>query len=312
MKKLSVGGVIAVYLLSIAVFCGFLPERESSSATDFGVMCINAMYPSAGIELADSRDNEEPLLEDSAGSGRDGADGESEESSGTASGDSSGAKDGASTDGGKGGEDGTSTGDGEAKDPLVLILHTHATESYLPTSSGNFHSKNEENTVRDVGNVLAASLEKEGISVVHDKTLHDDPSYNNSYNRSYETAAALLKKYPTVKCVIDLHRDAVASEAPAATVSINGKECAKYSYVVGALAGTYESNMAFIKRLNQVAAEKYGGFTGKILERGYRYNQDLCSKFLLMEIGFNRNQIQECRNTAEIVGKIMAEVLKEE
>ena len=62
---------------------------------------------------------------------------------------------------------------------------THATESYLPQSGSNFHSTGEENTVRDVGNTLAASLEAEGISVVHDKTLHDNPSYNNSYNRSY-------------------------------------------------------------------------------------------------------------------------------
>ena len=71
--------------------------------------------------------------------------------------------------------------------------------------------------------MLAAALEKQGIPVVHDKTLHDYPSYNSSYSRSYATTQELLQKYPSVKCVIDLHRDAIASESPAATVSVGGK-----------------------------------------------------------------------------------------
>ncbi|MBR5516489.1 MAG: stage II sporulation protein P [Firmicutes bacterium] len=195
-------------------------------------------------------------------------------------------------------------------DPKVLILHTHATESYLPVSAGNYHTRNEENTVRDVGNVLTKTLESKGIAVIHDKTLHDDPSYNESYYRSYETAKAILAKYPSIECVIDLHRDAVASKDPAATVSVNGKICAKYSFVVGTTASTYSSNKTFVNKLNGTALNKYKGFTGAVIERGYRYNQDLSSKYLLLEIGFNRNQIEDCRNTAEIFGNILADTLK--
>ena len=61
--------------------------------------------------------------------------------------------------------------------------------------------------------------------------------------------------------------------------------------------------------LNKTAISKYKGFTGAVLERGYRYNQDLSSKYLLLEIGFNRNQIEDCRNTAEIFGNILADTL---
>ena len=57
--------------------------------------------------------------------------------------------------------------------------------------------------------------------------------------------------------------------------------------------------------------EEYQGFTGKVLERGYRYNQDLSSRYLLLEVGYNRNQIEDARNTAEIFGKILADTLKE-
>lgn len=284
MKKFIASGAVIVYVISAIVFCTILPAGEKATATDFGVMCINAVYPSASIEFADSRDNEEV------------GDGETSE---------------------KGDKDSVVSSDEKkpdpvvlGDDPLVLIVHTHATESYLPASESNFHSKGEENTVIDVGNALAASLEKEGVAVVHDKTLHDSPSYNNSYNRSYDTIEALLKKYPTVKCVIDLHRDAVSSKEPAATVSVNGKKCAKYSFVVGNLASTYNDNMTFINNLNKTATEDYKGYTGRVMERGYRYNQDLSSKSLLLEIGYNRNQIEEARNSAEIFGKILADTLK--
>lgn len=288
MKKIIAGGAIIVYALSAIIFCTVIPAGEKATAADFGVMCINAVYPAASIQFADSRDNENI--------------------SETVSGENDGAE--KTENGGKSkAEEETEPvvlGDG----PVVLIVHTHATESYLPASGSNFHSKGEENTVRDVGNTLAESLEKEGVAVVHDKTLHDDPSYNNSYNRSYETIRQLLEKYPTVKCVIDLHRDAVSSEAPAATVSVNGKKCAKYSYVIGSLASTYGENKKFISDLNKTASEDYSGYTGRVLERGYRYNQDFTSKSLLLEIGYNRNQIDEARNSAEIFGKILADTLK--
>ncbi len=293
MKKFIASGAIIVYALSVIVFCTVMPAGEKATATDFGVMCINAVYPSASIELADSRDNEN--IDEAGG-----------ENSAGQSGGENGGGDKAAEKGEKEPAEQVVLGD----DPLVLIVHTHATESYLPASGSNFHSKGEENTVRDVGSVLAASLEKEGISVVHDKTLHDDPSYNDSYNRSYETVQSLLKKYPTVKCVIDLHRDAVASEAPAATVSVDGRKCAKYSYVIGTVASTYKANKTFISNLNKTASEDYNGYTGKVLERGYSYNQGYSSKSLLLEIGYNRNRIEEARNSAEIFGKILADTLK--
>lgn len=119
-----------------------------------------------------------------------------------------------------------------------------------------------------------------------------------------------MEEYPSIVCVIDLHRDAIAAETAAATVSVNGKTCAKYSYVVGNLASTYKDNLAFINNLNKTASESYNGYTGKVLERGYRYNQDFTSKSLLLEIGYNRNQIEEARNSAEIFGKILADTLK--
>ena len=54
-------------------------------------------------------------------------------------------------------------------DPLVIIYHTHSTESYMPYDESNYHRTDEEGTVRDVGNVLENELKKKGInlSLIH-------------------------------------------------------------------------------------------------------------------------------------------------
>lgn len=195
--------------------------------------------------------------------------------------------------------------------PKVLIYHTHATESYLPTSSGNYHTTKEANTVRDAGNVLAETLEAEGIAVVHDKTLHDNPSYNDSYTRSCETVKALLKKYPSITCIIDLHRDAMAGSDPGPVTQAGGKTASTYSYVLSNTTDTYASNKAFLADLNDAAAKDFGGYTGSVLERPYWYNQELCGKSILIEMGNNRNNIKEVRECARAFGKILAQVLNE-
>ncbi|MGC2872461.1 stage II sporulation protein P [Ihubacter sp. rT4E-8] len=193
--------------------------------------------------------------------------------------------------------------------PRVLIYHTHATESYLPTSSGNYHTTKEQNTVRDAGNVLQETLEDAGISVVHDTTLHDNPSYNDSYTRSYETVKALLKKYPTIECIIDLHRDAMAGNDPGPVTQVGGKTAATYSYVLSNTTETYASNKGFLSDLNGIAQKSFSGYTGSVLERPYWYNQELCGKAILIEMGNNRNNIEEVRECARIFGKILAEAM---
>ncbi len=281
--------LMGVYLLSTVLFCSSGENGAADfgdmgmTASDFGVMCISTSYPNLNLELADSRDNENSLT-DGSGNNKNGAEPLNEEEK----------------------PEPVVFGD----EPAVLIVHTHATESYLPASEGNYHTKKKENTVRDVGTVLAQALKDEGIASVHDQTLHDNPSYSQSYSRSYETIEKLLKKYPTVKCVIDLHRDAISSDSKASSVSVEGKQCARYSFVVSNAVPTYDSNLKFIRQLNRRASTDFNGFEGKVLERGYRYNQDLSSRYMLLEIGYNRNDIDEARNTAKVFGKVLADTLK--
>lgn len=198
-------------------------------------------------------------------------------------------------------------------DPQVIIYHTHSTESYMPYDESNYHREEEEGTIRDVGNVLEKELKKKGINVIHDKTLHDRPSYNESYNRSLETIQTLTKKYPTAKYVIDLHRDAAAASATEGKyIEIDGKRVAKFSMVVGKQNDNYTELYAFAKKISEKSEKLYKGYGGAIIEQNYKYNEFVSDRALLLEIGNNKNTIEETRLCAVYFAEVLAEIIKEE
>ncbi|MGN0659144.1 MAG: stage II sporulation protein P [Emergencia sp.] len=269
-----------IYLASIAVLLKGISGQ--ASAGDLTALCLESSLPCMDVVASETESGEQPADKDDEG---DKSDGKAKQS----------AKAVKSSDG----------------KPKVLIYHTHATESYLPASSGNYHTTEEENTVRDAGNVLAETLESEGIAVIHDKTLHDNPSYNNSYSRSFETVKAILAENPSIECIIDLHRDATAAESAGPVQKVEGENCAVYSYVISSTTDTYRENKAFLNRLNAIGQSRYDGYTGNILERPYWYNQELSGKSVLIEMGNNRNNIRDVRACAKVFGKILAEALQE-
>ena len=72
--------------------------------------------------------------------------------------------------------------DGE---PQVLIIHTHTTERYEQDNDGYYDTRFDgrslcpANSVVGVGAVLAQTLADNGICVIHDGTVFDDPLYEN-------------------------------------------------------------------------------------------------------------------------------------
>lgn len=200
-----------------------------------------------------------------------------------------------------------------SSDPLVIIYHTHSSESYMPYKESNYHRAEEEGTVREVGNVLEKELENKGISVIHDKTVHDRPSYNDSYTRSLETIQSLVSKYPTAVYVIDLHRDAAAVSAEKGRyIEIDGKRVATFSMVVGMANENSTELYAFADKVSKKAGSMYDGFGGYIIEKDYNYNEFVSNRALLLEVGNNKNTIEEARLCGEYFAHVLAEVIKEE
>ncbi|MBR2001969.1 MAG: stage II sporulation protein P [Firmicutes bacterium] len=196
--------------------------------------------------------------------------------------------------------------------PQVLIYHTHTTESYQPVTEGNFHSVNKTGTVREVGDMLALRLEQLGYKVIHDETIHDHPSYSQSYSRSLETAKSYLNQYPQIALVVDLHRDAAGYPGSVGKVhSIEGKNTAAYGYVIGQGNPNLTALQTTVEDLNRTAEALYPGFTGKIIDKEYKFNQYISDHHVLVEVGNNENTIEQAKMTGYYLAEIFAAYLKE-
>lgn len=207
---------------------------------------------------------------------------------------------------------GISPSDADYSKPVVIIYHTHATESYQPVSDGNFHSLEAYGTVREVGNELAKALEAHGIQVIHDKTIHDSPSYNQSYTRSLETVKELMGSNGSNVYLIDLHRDAAAYIGNVAiTTSVNNDTIAKFSLVVGTGNPNAAALRQFADQVIGTAEEIYPGFCGRVIEKQYKFNQYMSDRHLLLEVGNNQNTIEEAKLTGRYFGDVMAKVIKD-
>lgn len=121
-----------------------------------------------------------------------------------------------------------------------IIYHTHTCESYTSSDSykyemtGTYRTTDLNYTVSRVGDELEKYLKENGKKVVHDKTYHDYPSYNGSYNRSLKTFNNILGKNKDAEIAIDLHRDAVgSSNTYGPTVKIGEEVCAQVMFVIG-------------------------------------------------------------------------------
>lgn len=196
---------------------------------------------------------------------------------------------------------------------MIIIYHTHATESYQPKNEGNFHNVEEEGTVREVGNVLKSELEALGYSVIHDKTLHDAESYNKSYSRSMETLKGILNdnKNKEIAAIIDLHRDAASYMGNVGkTVLIDGETSANYALVVGKGNSNYEKLNSLAIALNETAEKMYPGFGGRIITKPYKYNQSISDRCILLEIGNNENNIRDARLCGKYFARVLAETLE--
>lgn len=215
------------------------------------------------------------------------------------------------------GYDFTVTADGT---PQILIMHTHETESYEPytrdfyDSSFTSRTTDNEKNMAAVGDAIAAELEKNGIGVIHDVTKHDYPSYNGSYDRSRETVQAILEENPTIKAVLDIHRDAIEREdgtriAPVA--DINGRNAAQIMIISCFDDGSgrlphYMSNFRFAAALQQQLESDFGGLTRPVLFDDRFYNQDLTAGSLLIEVGGHANSIDEAVYSGELIGKSLS------
>lgn len=203
--------------------------------------------------------------------------------------------------------------------PQVLIIHSHTSESYTPSenytyeASGDYRTLDGTRNVIAVGDVLAQSLEKAGIGVIHDTTCHDYPSYNSSYANARRTIERQLAEHPSIVMVVDIHRDA-AEEVFRETAEVEGRTAAKLMLVVGTDEGGlshpfWRENLSCALKLQALANRRYPGLFKSIALRASRFNQDETPASLIVEVGSTGNTLPEALVAAELLGNVIAELL---
>lgn len=183
--------------------------------------------------------------------------------------------------------------------PAVLIVHTHATESY--TGTPGYRTEDPNYNMLRVGQEIKKVLEENGIGVIHDTTLHDEPSYNNAYIYARETIEKHLEENPSIRMVLDVHRDALElSEAVqlSTSASVDGQDSAQLMLVMGTDAGNryhpdWQGNLAVAAKLQVLLERNYPGICRRMQLRTERFNQDLSPAGMILEVGAAGDTLEE-------------------
>lgn len=208
--------------------------------------------------------------------------------------------------------------------PSVLIVHTHASEAYTPTDK-NYYLPTDPDRTEDinynvvrVGEELANTLKDMGVNVLHDKTIHDYPSYNGSYDNCRKTVDRYLKEYPSIKIVLDVHRDGIVradNTKLKVCKDIDGKKTAQVMIVTGTDATglshpNWRENLKFSMKLQRRVELFYPGLMRPIDLRQERFNQNTTLASIILEMGSSGNTLEEALNAAQCIGRALGDMMQ--
>lgn len=212
---------------------------------------------------------------------------------------------------------------GNTKDPQVLILHTHTTEGYMTYDAGYYNAGDRDRTkdntknVCAVGEAIRLTLEAAGITAIHDTTIHDSPQYTGAYTRSAATAQEILERYPSIRVVLDIHRDAVleAGAVVKPTATVDGKKAAQMMLITGVVTTddlphpNWQKNLTLATQLQAALDEVSPDLMRPLNTVASRYNQHLSPGWLLVEVGAEGNTVEEAVYSGQILAKTLAQLL---
>ena len=206
--------------------------------------------------------------------------------------------------------------------PQILIVHTHGSEAYTPAGdadvvwSGDHRSTDTRYSVVRVGDEMAKVFGEAGISVLHDRTLYDYPSYSGSYDRSLEGIQKHLKAHPSIRFILDVHRDAIGdSSGQQYKVVSEAEGAAQMTLVVGSDGSgaphpNWPENLRLAAALQSDLLDHYPTLMRPMLLRNSRYNQHAAPGALLVEVGAAGNSPEEAQRAGRLFAQRMAVVIQ--
>lgn len=212
------------------------------------------------------------------------------------------------------------------EEPQILILHTHGSEAYTPVPgteivwSGNCRTTDYRYNVVRVGDEMAEVFGQAGVSVLHDRTLYDYPNYNGAYDRALVSIQKYLEKYPSIRFVLDVHRDAIedgqGNQYKVVSETEGAGTAAQMSLVIGSDGSgldhpNWMENLRLAAAVQQDILEQYPTLMRPVLLRNSRYNQHATTGSLLLEVGAAGNSPEEAVLAGRLFAERLASVLRE-
>lgn len=208
--------------------------------------------------------------------------------------------------------------------PHILIIHSHSSESYTATDK-NYYLPTDPDRTEDinynvvrVGTEIVNTLKAHGIEALHDTSLHDYPSYNGSYKSSLASVEEYLKKYPSIKIVLDIHRDAMVQADGTKlklVADVQNKKAAQIMLLTGSNQGgldhpDWRENLKFAMKLQRTINQMYPGLTRPVSFTKERYNTHTTYGSIIVEVGTTGNTLEEALVSAQMIGNAVANFIK--
>ena len=208
--------------------------------------------------------------------------------------------------------------------PVVLIYHTHTTETYIMTDNGKFssdyseRSNNKDINMIRIGEEITRILEANGIGVIHDTTVYD-AVYTGAYKKSREGIKKILEDNPSIIITLDIHRDAIyyddTTRIKQSVQTVNGK-ASQMMIIAGAEDGNitdfpdWETNLEFALRLQNAVNNKYENLMKPVMFCCRKYNMDITPYSLLIEVGTDMNTLEESACSGRLLGDVLSDFIK--
>ena len=196
--------------------------------------------------------------------------------------------------------------------PFVLILSTHATESYSGHEAEGYRTSDDRENVIEVAGVIAETLKEAGIGVIHCRTRFDEEDFTLAYYNASLEIRAQLRDHPSLQYIIDVHRDSVQA-ADGSYLAMESDGLAQMMFVVGTDHGGYghadwEENFGLAARLHNAMEASCPGIMRPVNLRSASFNQQYTKGSLILEIGSCAGSLENALKSAAL----FAEALRDE
>ena len=192
--------------------------------------------------------------------------------------------------------------------PVVLIIHSHIKEGYYDFDAENAtHSLTK--SVLTVGETVAYELNRRGVPAVHCTVIHGEGE-GGAYTDAAETIVEMLKIYPTIEYVIDLHRLEERDGEGRILKTESAVECAQIRLTASSDGLLWQQNLSLALALRKELNTGGKRLCLPVVFTDVKLNARYAPFYLKVDVGASGNTTSEATQAGEYLARSLAEVLK--